>query len=248
MRTCSGASDLPRKCPASGPTCRVAASCSVTPGTRRPCCRPSMARSPRCVIASALQKRSVPVCPKNCARWPVLRNCATKPNDDSNVPAQRSVEAGTAGGTGRRNAPGSGGTHGSRGGTGRRCPNDAPAETDEEAAERADIDAARARLVAERDRLSAERDASIGRIEAAVAALPPAFDRGRLELARRASVQSEAGLRSAEQAHLAAVRTQERRAALQAQQARVSGEAAATDARASAVESELSGWTLLASA
>ena len=125
-------------------------------------------------------------------------------------------------------------------------PNDAPAETDEEAAERFDIDAARARLVAERDRLSAERDASIGRIEAAVAALPPAFDRGRLELARRASVQSEAGLRSAEQAHLAAVRTQERRAALQVQQARVSGEAAATDARASAVESELSGWTLLA--
>jgi exonuclease SbcC len=125
-------------------------------------------------------------------------------------------------------------------------PNDAPAETDEEAAERFDIDAARARLVAERDRLSAERDASIGRIEAAVAALPPAFDRGRLELARRASVQSEAGMRSAEQAHLAAVRTQERRAALQAQQARVSGEAAATEARASAVESELSGWTLLA--
>ena len=132
-------------------------------------------------------------------------------------------------------------------------PNDAPAETDEEAAEtdeeaaeRVDIDAARARLVAERDRLSAERDASIGRIEAAVAALPPAFDRGRLELARRASVQSEAGMRSAEQAHLAAVRTQERRAALQAQQARVSGEAAATEARASAVESELSGWTLLA--
>jgi exonuclease SbcC len=124
--------------------------------------------------------------------------------------------------------------------------NDAPAETDEEAAERADIEAARARVAAERNRLSTERDASISRIETAVAALPPAFDRGRLELARRASILAEAGLHSAEQAHLAAVRTQERRAALQAQQARVSGEAAATDARASAVESELSGWTLLA--
>ena len=87
---------------------------------------------------------------------------------------------------------------------------------------------------------------AIGRIEAAVAALPPAFDRGRLELARRASVQSEAGLRSAEQAHLAAVRIQERRTALQAQHARASGEAVATDARATEVESELSGWTLLA--
>jgi exonuclease SbcC len=125
-------------------------------------------------------------------------------------------------------------------------PEDAPAETDEEAAERADIEAARARLAAERDRLSAERDASIGRIEAAVAALPPAFDRGRLETARRASIQADAGLRSAEQAHLAAVRIQERRAALQAQHARISGEAVATDARASDVESELSGWTLLA--
>lgn len=123
---------------------------------------------------------------------------------------------------------------------------DAPAETHEEVAERADIDAARARLVAERDRLSTERDASIGRIAAAVAALPPAFDRGRLEAARRASIQADAGLRSAEQAHLAAVRIQERRTALQAQHARASGEAIATDARATEVESELSGWTLLA--
>lgn len=124
-------------------------------------------------------------------------------------------------------------------------PDDAPAETDEEAAERADIEAARARLAAERNRLSTERDASIGRIAAAVAQLPPAFDRGRLESARRASIQADAGLRRAEQAHLAAVRIQERRAALQAQHARISGEAVATDARASDVESELSGWTLL---
>jgi exonuclease SbcC len=125
-------------------------------------------------------------------------------------------------------------------------PDDAPAETDEEAAERADIEAARARLAAERNRLSTERDASIGRIEGAVAALPPAFDRGRLEAARRASIQADAGLRSAEQAHLAAVRIQERRTALQAQHARASGDAVAIDARATDVESELSGWTLLA--
>jgi exonuclease SbcC len=125
-------------------------------------------------------------------------------------------------------------------------PDDAPAESDEEAAERRDIEAARARLSTERNRLGAERDASIGRIEAAIAALPPAFDVGRLDAARRASAQAEAGLRSAEQAHLAAVRRQERWAALLAQHARVSGEAAATDARASDVESELSGWTLLA--
>jgi exonuclease SbcC len=125
-------------------------------------------------------------------------------------------------------------------------PDDAPAATDEEAAERADIEAARARLAAERNRLSTDRDASIGRIEGAVAALPPAFDRGRLEAARRASIQADAGLRSAEQAHLAAVRIQERRTALQVQHARASGEAVATDARATEVESELSGWTLLA--
>ena len=67
-----------------------------------------------------------------------------------------------------------------------------------------------------------------------------------LEAARRASIQADAGLRSAEQAHLGAVRIQERRTALQAQHARISGEAVVTDARASDVESELSGWTLLA--
>lgn len=125
-------------------------------------------------------------------------------------------------------------------------PDDAPAETDEEVADCADIEAARTRLVAERDGVNAERDASIGRIAAAIAALPAAFDRGRLDLARRASVEAEAGLRSAEQAYLAAVRVQERQAALQAQHGRVSGEAAVSSARASNVESELSGWTLLA--
>lgn len=125
-------------------------------------------------------------------------------------------------------------------------PDDAPAEADEEVADRADIEAARTRLIAERDGVNAERDASIGRIAAAIAALPAAFDRGRLDLARRASVAAEVGLRSAEQAYLAAVRVQERQAALQAQHGRVSGEAAVSSARASNVESELSGWTLLA--
>ena len=125
-------------------------------------------------------------------------------------------------------------------------PDDAPAETDEEAAERVDIEAARARMAAECVHLRAGRDASIVRIEAAIAALPPAFDADRLELARRVSVEAEARLRGAEQAHLWAVRNQERLAALQAQHARVSGEAAAAEAHATQVESELSGWTLLA--
>ena len=128
----------------------------------------------------------------------------------------------------------------------RSLPDDPQAETDEEAAERADIKAARARVAAERDRLGTERDASISRIEIAVAALPPAFDSGRLELARHACMAAEAGLRNAEQAHLAAVRIQERRAALQAQHAQARSEAVANDARATDVESELSGWTLLA--
>jgi exonuclease SbcC len=125
-------------------------------------------------------------------------------------------------------------------------PETAPTETEDEAAERADMAAARDRLAAERSRVVAERDAAANRVEAALAALPAPFDGRRLDQARQVSAQAEAGLRSAEQAHLAAVRGQERLRAVQAQHARARSEQAAGEARSAQVEAELSGWTLLA--
>ncbi len=122
----------------------------------------------------------------------------------------------------------------------------APTETEDEAAERADMAAARDRLEAERGRVVAERDAAASRVEAALAALPAPFNGHRLDQAREVSALAEAGLRSAEQAHLAAVRGQERWRAVQAQHARAKAEQAAGEARSAQVEAELSGWTLLA--
>jgi exonuclease SbcC len=125
-------------------------------------------------------------------------------------------------------------------------PETAQAETADEAAERADIAAARQRLAAERGRVAAERDAAARRVDAVLAALPAPFDARRLDRAREVSAQAEADLRGAEQAHLAAVRRQERGRVVEAQHARAVAERDAAAARAAKVEAELSGWTLLA--
>jgi exonuclease SbcC len=125
-------------------------------------------------------------------------------------------------------------------------PQTGPTETEDEAAERSEIAAARDRLEGERVRAVADRDVSAGRVDAALAALSAPFDRRRLDLARQVSGQAESGLRSAEQAHLEAVRRQERWRAVQAQHARARAEQAAGDVRATDVAAELSGWTLLA--
>jgi exonuclease SbcC len=122
----------------------------------------------------------------------------------------------------------------------------APLETDEEAAERTDIAAARDRLARERRGVVVEREAAATRVEAALAALPAAFDRHRLDQVRLVSAQAETSLRLAEQAHIAAVRRQEQSRAIQAQLARAQAEQTASGARSSVVETELSGWTLLA--
>ena len=125
-------------------------------------------------------------------------------------------------------------------------PQAAPMETDEEAAERIEIAAARDRLASECHRWMAERDATISRAKVALDALPAPFDKRMLDQAHQVLADAESGLRRAEQSHLAAVRRQERSHAIQAQHARAQSEQAERDARAAAVEAELSGWTLLA--
>ena len=122
----------------------------------------------------------------------------------------------------------------------------APAETDAEAAERAEIANARRRLAAEHERVMAERDAATRRVDAALAALPAPFDARLPNQARQASVRAESDLRGAEQAHIEALRRHEQSRLLHAQQARAKAEQVAREARCAGVEAELSGWTLLA--
>ena len=121
-----------------------------------------------------------------------------------------------------------------------------PAETDEEAAEGADIAAARDRIAREREGVMMARDEAIARVDAALAALPAAFDGRRVSRSREASADARRRHQDAEQAHLSAVRRQERRAMVQAQLQRARAGQAEVDARGAVVESELSGWTLLA--
>jgi DNA repair protein SbcC/Rad50 len=94
--------------------------------------------------------------------------------------------------------------------------------------------------------LRAEQDGTTRRIDAALAALPAPFDTSRIDQARQAAAHAQAGLRHAEQAHLAAVRRHEQSRAILSQHARAQAEQASREARCTEIETELSGWTLLA--
>ena len=121
-----------------------------------------------------------------------------------------------------------------------------PAETGEEATEQVEITAARDRIASEREGVRVARDEAIARVDAALAAMPAAFDGRRVSRSREASAEARRRHQDAERAHLTAVRRQERRAMVQAQLERARAGQAEVDARAALVESELSGWTLLA--
>ena len=121
-----------------------------------------------------------------------------------------------------------------------------PAETGEEATEQVEITAARDRIASEREGVRVARDEAIARVDAALAAMPAAFDGRRVSRSREASAEARRRHQDAERAHLSAVRRQERRAMVQAQLERARAGQAEVDARAALVESELSGWTLLA--
>jgi DNA repair protein SbcC/Rad50 len=121
-----------------------------------------------------------------------------------------------------------------------------PAETGEEATEQVEITAARDRIASEREGVRVARDEAIARVDAALAAMPAAFDGRRVSRSREASAEARRRHQDAERAHLSAVRRQERRAMVQAQLERVRASQAEVGARAALVESELSGWTLLA--
>lgn len=119
-------------------------------------------------------------------------------------------------------------------------------ETPEEATERAEISAARERLAVDRSNADSALQESLARVEAALRALPPAFDIARLTAARQALNSAEAAVRNAEQAEVGAVRQHEQAVAVQDRIVAARAAQEAADRRAAAIEGELSGWTLLA--
>lgn len=119
-------------------------------------------------------------------------------------------------------------------------------EAPDEAAERAEIAAARQRQEADRADVETALRESLARVDAALQALPPAFDSAQLAAARRSQAGAEEAVRQAEQAELAAVRQHEQAVAVQAQVAAARAVQAAADGRAAAIEGELGSWVLLA--
>jgi exonuclease SbcC len=125
-------------------------------------------------------------------------------------------------------------------------PEDVPAETQEEAAERAELAKANERLDAEVMQATGSLQEASARIDAALSALPGAFDVRRIEQCRMAVAQAEHALLAAEQAHLSAVRRHERLGAVREQLERSRATQASLAARADAVAQEIGTWVLLA--
>jgi exonuclease SbcC len=119
-------------------------------------------------------------------------------------------------------------------------------ETPEEASERAEIEAARARLAADRSDAQTALKETLARVDAALLALPPAFDTARLTAARQSLSDAQAAVRQAEQAEMDAIRQHEQAVAVQDRVAAARAAQEAADARAAIIEGELSNWTLLA--
>lgn len=119
-------------------------------------------------------------------------------------------------------------------------------ETPEEAVERAEISAARERLATDRSDAETALQESLARVDAALRALPPAFDSARLAAARQSQGDAEGAVRQAEHAELVAVRQHEQAVAVQGQVAAARAAQEAADGRAAMIEGELSSWSLLA--
>ena len=122
----------------------------------------------------------------------------------------------------------------------------APELTDEEAAERAEVDAATGRLEAERGRLAMVLAEGLQRVEGALQALPASFDPQRVAAARLALSQAEQAVNAANVGEVAALRRHEQAKGLASQLERAKAAKVDDDLRAARVEAQLSGWMLLA--
>ncbi len=125
-------------------------------------------------------------------------------------------------------------------------PAQAPAHTEEEAGELADIEAARRRIAQEQERLAQVRDQALARIAEQTAKLPPPLGALRLQQAKQEVENAVWTLDAAQRAEAAARQRDERAKALREQLTAIEAKAAAAAKAAARVEQELAAWSLLA--
>jgi len=119
-------------------------------------------------------------------------------------------------------------------------------ETPEEVTERGDIAKVLEALAAQQEQQAKYYRQSLDRLDAALAALPPAFDEQRLTAAERAVAGAQTAAVEAERAHLQAIRDVEVKVALDRQLRERRSERHQLAARVALVESQLGSWNLLA--
>lgn len=119
-------------------------------------------------------------------------------------------------------------------------------ETEEECAERKDIEEARQRLQVEVGAAQVDASARQEAATRAVAELPAPFDAGALDTARRRRTGAEAAAQQADRRYQDAIRAMEQAAALRQQLQGSEGMRARCDERAARIERALSQWSLLA--
>lgn len=119
-------------------------------------------------------------------------------------------------------------------------------ETPEEVVERRDVAAALKDLSAQHEQQAKYYRQTLDRLDAALAALPPAFDAQGLTEAERAAADALAAADEAGRAHLQAVRDAEARTALDRQAQERRRERRELAAHVARVEAQLGSWNLLA--
>ncbi|KQW02808.1 hypothetical protein [Rhizobacter sp. Root1221] len=119
-------------------------------------------------------------------------------------------------------------------------------ETEEERAERREIEEARLRLHGEATASQADANTRLEAANRALAELPAPFDTRALATARNTAASAAGAVQSAERRHQDAIRRQEQLAALRLQLQTAQREQAQCDDRAARIEQALSQWSLLA--
>ncbi|MDR1661423.1 MAG: DNA repair protein [Azoarcus sp.] len=121
-----------------------------------------------------------------------------------------------------------------------------PPETDEERAERLDIDTALDEIEARAARRREETHQALEHIDKVLAALPPPFDVRALSEAESAAIRAQERAQQAERDYLQAVRDAEALSALARQSSELAGRRKRMEERIASVEKELGNWNLLA--
>lgn len=119
-------------------------------------------------------------------------------------------------------------------------------EAPEEVAERSDIAKVLEELAAQQEQQARYYRQSLDRLDAALAALPPAFQEQRLTTAERAVTGAQTAAAEAERAHLQAIRDVDAKVALDRQLRERRCERRQLAARIAQVASQLGSWNLLA--